>query len=80
MVFGHFIHWFGYSRVRRVPMTKDERSFGLLVLHLVANGQVADLMRLESSRLFREIFYLSSLAFISNPFYKESSVLKPLAT
>lgn len=34
-------------------MTKDERSFGLLVLHLVTNGQFADFMRLDSSRLFR---------------------------
>lgn len=36
-------------------MMKDERSFGLLVLHLVANGQVADFMRLDSSRLFRGV-------------------------
>ena len=57
--------------MRQVPMMKDKRSIELVVLHLVANGQVADFMGLDSSRLFREIFYLSSLAFIrSNSFYK----------
>lgn len=34
-------------------MTKDESLKGEVVLHLVTNGQVADLLRLESSRLFR---------------------------